>query len=83
MVNDMNTLDEGQRKGVGGGMGLFLSGRIFGCNTQKEPIKYFRLNIKIMILCFLFYAQKIVVLITKAVINFKIVEGVYFFPPRG
>jgi hypothetical protein len=35
LANGIYTLDEGKRTEVGGCMGLFLSGRIFGCKTQK------------------------------------------------
>ncbi len=74
-------------RGVGSDMGLWLNvciatGQIFGGKTQKGVTKYDRLNIKMMQLFLLNYAQKVIVLKSKPLIKFKTIQG-WTFSPRG
>jgi hypothetical protein len=79
-------IDRVRQEGVGSGTGLLLSvGQLPNFRLQNSKVanlyhilKYQNCNIFLLI-----YAQKVVVLISKAFKNYKIIEGVDFFPPAA
>jgi hypothetical protein len=61
---------------------VLATARIFGHKTIQGLTNYYRLNIKIMNF-FLNYAQKVVILKSKAVMYFKNIEGADFISPAA